>query len=576
VLRKELFPETDIGEGNIMVELFPGTCVAPSGEFVYGVHKPRFTALNLRERDHIVALGRSLDGETIRNADNFPDTHIHVEAATWIFEIPNPFPFMGATFIIKAEADRSAEGCNPFRRQTHPCPDGEPPSSVEPGADSVPRGLPQAALLALARASTDPRLLARLADRSCRFCRDENTNLPSGLLYEKTEAGNLRPAIVNRELFDAVSNNAHLPDAYKRQMVLIPGVQGKSPVVGEYLEAHTHVWEYLRENSYIPWGHYAANMAHDAVRYSLDSLSEADMFGLRHLYYQRVYVQLAAELGMTLPAARRCLTRDEVEELRTSLVGEIARRAAKGALRFTGTLWGQNFGCDVSPSGYRLNASHQQIHQQFALVPAAVPACKRGADEWNGHALGTQTQGDLIGQFVREYRARNGRDFFDTYLEAIHDNRRLDNRVDRDSDLVFYQDDRVLAFVPKAQRCQGEVQIMVKPRCGNIIEAGTAIRSSVDRALLFSMKALANLGVEMMTVFELSKRFDNPDVDQRLLYCLLPRHPRSPGSFSEFQQRWITGHYPEDFARSCRIEMERIMDSGSAPGEAARPFGGTP
>jgi len=60
------------------------------------------------------------------------------------------------------------------------------------------------------------------------------------------------------------------------------------------------------------------------------------------------------------------------------------------------------------------------------------------------------------------------------------------------------------------------------------------------------------MGAEMITVFEVSKRFDNPDVDQRLLYCFLPRHPQSPGSFTEFQQRWVIGHYPEDFARTCR------------------------
>ena len=99
---------------------------------------------------------------------------------------------------------------------------------------------------------------------------------------------------------------------------------------------------------------------------------------------------------------------------------------------------------------------------------------------------------------------------------------------------------------------------MTKGRVGNIIEAGEGVRRSLDRGILLTMKILENLGAEMITSFELSKRFDALNRDQRLLYCFLPKHPQSPGSLTEFQQRWIMGHYPEDFAAACRKEVEKV------------------
>ena len=91
------------------------TCVAPSGEFVYGIHKPRFTAFNLRETDAIVSLGQDLKHQSLDNTDNHPEDAVQVDSATWVFEVPNAFPFMGATYIIKAHADQSVGGCNPFQ-----------------------------------------------------------------------------------------------------------------------------------------------------------------------------------------------------------------------------------------------------------------------------------------------------------------------------------------------------------------------------------------------------------------------------------------------------------------------------
>jgi hypothetical protein len=535
-----------------MKDLFPGTCVAPTGEFVYCIHKPHFTGFNLRETDYLVNLGNTSEQEPIDNAENFPADEVEVAAGEWIFEIPNSFPFMGATFILKSEADRSAGGNNPFKHART--------GSVGGSQDLNLEGQSRAALLSLASTSDDPALLAKLAEKSCRFAYDKDSGLVSGMVYGKTDGGDFRPLIFDSHLFQLVSNNQFLPDDYKRFMVLLPGAQGTNPIVGEYTQGDTHIWEYMRDNSYIPWGHYAANMAHDAVRYRIQSLSQADIVGLRHLYYQRIYVQLAGNLGLPLKVERRPLTVEELEGLRLSVRGAIKSRNKSGKdLPFNATMWGQNFGFDLSCSGYRLAASHQQVHQQFALIPSRVLAYGSGNNETSLGTMPAYTQTDLMMQFAREYREKTGRGFFDTYLEAIGNNLRVDGRVDKESDLFFYQDENIIAFVPKAQRSQGEVQIMTKVRCGNILEADVETRASLDRALLLTMKVLENLGVKMFVALEIPKRLDNPDTDQRLLYCFLPRHPQSPGGFSEFQQRWISNQYPEDFARTCRDELQRIL-----------------
>ena len=528
-----------------MKDLFPGTCVAPSGEFVYGIHKPRFRVTNLRENDYIVDLGRTSNQETINNADNFPEKDVEVSAGAWIFEIPNAFPFMGATFILKAKADQTVGGCNPFGKLSE--------RVDEKQTKSTSKTQSRAALLSLASSSTDPELLASLAERSCEFVYDQSTNSVSGMIYRQNAAGQLSPAILDHRLFQLVSNNPSLPDAYKQQMVLVPGIQGKSPIVGEYKMDDTHVWEYLRENSYIPWGHYAANMADDAVRYTISSLTPDDLCGLRHLYYQRIYVQLAAELGLPVPSTRVRLARNDLENVRRVILSTIEERNRSGkALPFNGVLWGQNYGFDLSASGYRLGGSHQQIHQQFALVRSEMVVYVGGDNETRLCSMPTYAQGDKIAQFSKAYHEKTGKRFFEAYLRAIQGNKRLDGRTGKANDLVIYQDGNVVVFVPKSQRSQGEIQIMLKVRCGNIVEADTNVRHSLDRAILLTMKILENLGVELFNAFEIAKRLDNLDQDQRLLYCFFPRHPQSPGGFSEFQQRWITNHYPEDFAKICR------------------------
>ena len=536
-----------------MKDLFPGTCVAPSGEFVYGIHKPSFKATNLRENDYIVNLGRTLNQEVVDNAANFPGKDLQVPAGAWVFEIPNAFPFMGATFILKSKADRTVGGCNPF---------GELPERPDEGrGNPILQTQSRAALLSLASSSTDPEILASLAERSCEFVYNQSTNIACGRLYQQDDAGQLCPTILDHHLFQLVSNNPFLPDAYKRHMVLIPGAQGNSPIVGEYRSGDTHIWEYLRENSYIPWGHYAANMAHDAVRYRISSLTSKDFSGLRFLYYQRIYVQLAAALGLPAPTGRKALSGDELETLRLSLLGEIKQgNNSGGELSFNTVIWGQNYGFDLSVSGYRLGGSHQQIHQQFALVRTDLPVYAGGENETSFSSMATYTQGDRVAQFSKKYLEQTGQGFFETYLRAIQSNKRLDGRIDQASDLTIYQDEKVVVFVPKAQRSQGEIQIMCKGECGNIVEADTGVRYSLDRAILLTMRILENLGVEMFNAFEISKRLDNLDQDQRLIYCFFPRHPQSPGGFSEFQQRWINNHYPEDFAKNCRDELGKIME----------------
>jgi hypothetical protein len=124
---------------------------------------------------------------------------------------------------------------------------------------------------------------------------------------------------------------------------------------------------------------------------------------------------------------------------------------------------------------------------------------------------------------------------------------------------VVFEDDNCALFVPKAQTSQWELQVVTKRRIGNILEADAQARKSLDRSILLAAQTLEKMGARMITGIEFSKRFDEPDTDQRLLYAFLPRLPESPGAFSEAQLRWINGHYPEDFAAACRLHLEPIL-----------------
>ncbi|MFZ5765565.1 MAG: hypothetical protein ACOY4H_08210 [Thermodesulfobacteriota bacterium] len=528
------------------------TCVSPDGKFFYCVHSPEYRVKNLRHGEKIESLG-ALAGSTHRNEANFPTTDIRVHQADTIYEIPHFFPFKGTTFINSRWADARAK--NPLAIHLQAPQPVSLSTAFAPltatctvKTDELFGMLPEPMLLSLATTSTDPDDLVRLARISCDFTFDP-TGAPTGLVYERQETtGRIRAIIHHHTLFEAVGNNPHLPDSYKQAMVLRPGAQGGSEIVGAWEEEAHHVFEYLRRNSYIPWGHFAANMANDSVRYDIRGLSREDMTGLRHLYYQRTFVRMAEQLGIPLSVDRRSLSSTELEEMRTEILRRLTSRHSSF---FDSTLWGWNYGFDFAPSGYRLNASHQQIHQQFALLPGELPVMQAG--EQTATTMPSFACGDLVADCVRAYAGCHDRSFFADLLTCIRNNTRMD-RHPGPSSLIVHEDDQVMLFVPKAQTSQWELQLITLRPVGNILEADTAMRRSLDTGIHLAMQALGGLGVRMVTTIEYAKRFSQ-SLDQRLLYSFLPKLPESPGAFSEAQLRWIMGHFPEDFAAACRHSL---------------------
>jgi hypothetical protein len=161
----------------------------------------------------------------------------------------------------------------------------------------------------------------------------------------------------------------------------------------------------------------------------------------------------------------------------------------------------------------------------------------------------------MVADFVKDYRACTGSGFFENYLAAIRRNQRVDGNDTAPRRLEVFEDDNILLFVPKAQTSQWELQMIPLRPCGNILEADDAMRKSLDRGIFMALNIFEKLGARMVTCLEYAKRFDDRAKDQQLLYAFLPRLPHSPGAFSEAQLRWITGHYPEDFARACRWKV---------------------
>ncbi len=554
----------------------PRTSVHPDGFFQVGIHRPSYKVINLRRTSPEPAvLGTDRNGEEVTNEVNFPTGTVDVAQAEAVIEIPNPFPFWGTTYILDASAERCAEkhgrfSFNPFTAEQR----AEDPSgflsALKSGEIRAANGrtisvddLPDVLKLALAQNSRDPDLLIELARLSCDLEYGPDGE-PAGMVFSRCDDGVLRPSVKNFSLFKTVSNNPALPDQYKLAMVLMPGIQGTSPVVGEYGNPgeRTHIFEYLRANSYIPYGHFAANMAHDAVRYSARLVDHEDMAGLRFLYYQRIYVNMAHVLGLidAQGIESGAWSSTSLEELRVQVLDTVRDYLQAGRkLPYTATLWGWNYGYDFSPSGYRLHASHQMVHQQFALIPPEVHVHNGVSGDGPDAVMPSYAIGDQVADFIGRYHNAFGTSFFEAYIRAIGSNRRVDGRNDLPSSLVLWEDDNVMLHAPKAQRSQGEVQIMAKRDAGNILEADSAMRASLDNAVLRAVKTLAGMGAEMITCYEVSKRFDAGETGQRLFYCFLPRHSRSPGAFSERQGRWITGHYPEDYAHCFRDEMERLF-----------------
>ncbi len=522
----------------------------PPGRFRVGVHKPSYQVANLRLRDSVTRLGVLADGSPVDNQVNFPRGDVREAEGRWIYEIANAFAFRGSTYIDSAWAGSRAR--DPASIRIRPRPGCSLFQLLGNYLDldqarQVLSELPRPLLYDLAANSTDPEELVLLARGCCRMVMGEHGH-PTGLRYVRDDEGRLRAEIDDFELFETIANNPFLPDPYKEVMVLRPGVQGASEIVGEWQEDGTHVFEYLRRNSYIPWGHFAANMANDAIRYATSELSIRDMQGLRHLYYQRMYVTLAAQVGVEVPVRRRCLDGEELEDLRKKV---LAAATAPGARPHTATLWGWNFGYDFSGSGCRLHASHQMIHQQYAMVPPEVELL-------DGGTMASYSCGDLVADTVRAYREEHGRDFFVDLLAAIRGNSRMDGG-DGESSLVVWQDANVLLFVPKAQVSQWELQLMViadsdQGPVGNVIEADSGVRASIDQGILVAQHVLAGLGARMVSSIEYPKRLGQAN-GQRLLYSFLPKLPWSMGAFSEAQLRFISSHFPEDFAIACRSRL---------------------
>lgn len=526
------------------------TSVTPDGRFRVGKHCPAYQVTNLRREDHVCSLGRTCEGEEVSNQGNFPAGDVIVEQARPIYEILNPFPFRGCSFIDSGWA--ASRATNPASI----CIDQASKVSLRgllgqycsaAVVQAIIGQLPLSLRYELAATSTDAEELLWLAQSCCRMIYDAQ-GAAVGLQYLQKN-GRLQADIDDFELFETIANNPNLPDLYKEIMVLRPGVQGNSEIVGDYHEGNAQIFEYLRTNSYIPWGHYAANFSPASIRYKISELSCNDMHGLRHLYYQRVYNTLAEKLGLAPGVQRRGLSIDELEGVRRRIL--TALEQGGGAVENLATLWGWNFGYDFSGSGYRLHASHQMIHQQYALVPQWVTSTE-------AEQLPAYCCGDLVADVVERYQHQFHSDFFVDYLRAIFNNTRTD-QGDGEQSLVVWQDQHVLLFVPKAQVSQWELQLMViadgeRGPVGNVVEADTPVRHSLDVGILKAQQVLAGLGAAMVTSIEYSKRLGLTN-GQRLLYSFLPKLPWSMGAFSEAQGRYILGHYPEDFALACRRQL---------------------
>lgn len=542
--------------------------VSPDGKFVWGVHTPSYRVRNLRQTDQEQHLGSPENQSPQTNAANFPNGHVHVEKAERVFEIPNALPFRGVTYITVRWAEQKA-----FKPDLIMLPKPQSSSLITALEKGLPGRaisreslqhlitvLPEPIQLAIATTSTDPQDLIPLAQISCAFEFDSASGSPIGVRYGASPGGGVKPIIHHHDLFEALANNPCLPLDYRNVMVLRPGAQGKSKIVGEcgIPGSHTHVWEYLRCNSYIPWGHYAANMADDAVRYDAGELTLADICAMRHLYYQRTLVRIADLLQITFSDGRQALSVSELEALRETIMDRIKFRENRFKLPLNGTLWGWNYGFDYAPSRYRLHASHQQVHQQFALIPRQM-ADPCGQENNSTGPPVPYACGDLVTDFIGAFRKQTGKSFFQCYLKALRNNRRVDGRRDLPSDLTVYADDHIILFVPKGQTSQWELQLMPRAPLGNILETDTPNRNSLDRGLLIALRTLRSMGARLVTTVEYAKRFDADITDQHLLYALLPKLPYSPGAFSEAQMRWICGHYPEDFARACRSHLPRVL-----------------
>ena len=177
------------------------------------------------------------------------------------------------------------------------------------------------------------------------------------------------------------------------------------------------------------------------------------MTGIRHLYYQRIYTRTARMLKIPLPAQGRALTVEELEALRRSVIKALSEGASKNGnqdLHFNAALWGWNFGFGFAQSGHRLHASHQMIHQQNAMIPAAI-------QDNSGNDYTCFSCGDLITDFINAYKNAHGKDFFNTFIKAVKNNQRTDLNPEGPASLVVWENNEVMLFAPKAQVSEWEL-----------------------------------------------------------------------------------------------------------------------
>jgi hypothetical protein len=146
------------------------------------------------------------------NQGNFPPNDVIEPHADPIFEIPNAFPFRGVTYIARSWAE--AKVSDPASISI---PELQPLSFNdtvkqwfgEKGADTemldtVFKTLPVPLQLTVAKTSTDPEDLVRLARLSCKFILDEASGRPVGLRYREGKSDGLRPVIHDHVLYETI------------------------------------------------------------------------------------------------------------------------------------------------------------------------------------------------------------------------------------------------------------------------------------------------------------------------------------------------------------------------------------
>ena len=99
-----------------------------------------------------------------------------------------------------------------------------------------------------------------------------------------------------------------------------------------------------------------------------------------------------------------------------------------------------------------------------------------------------------MADFVRSYQEKCGSSFFVDYIAAIRNNSRMDAKRDLPADLVVFEDENVMLFVPKAQTSQWELQLVTSGPVGNILEADCNVRRSVNSGILTAMRVLTGMG----------------------------------------------------------------------------------